>query len=369
MEDDKFLKGISATGFELEFSISQSLTNDGWTVINNKYYIDDVQGSAREIDILAYKVAIKNKIQIYTVLIISCKKNTENTWVLLAKDKSIKDPNIDWNPVTLWSNQKAIKMMIDNYDWKEKYVKTSNYLSKNLFIPDKHIFAFQELNSKKGTPQNDKAIFNSIVTSMKSQDYEISSLDKRKKEDAVYNFNLISVVDAPLKRINYGSDAPTIKDIDSAIYVGSYIINKIETVSRVHFINSKSFDSNLSVYNKLHTHNIEQSSMILNSYYVNCLKDKRKSNLYKEKFSQKLRWEVYKVLKELRHSTNIELNDVSVSWDIEKECATIQVASVWDEKEITALNSNQKIKVFVAKALKETYHYEGDFYFDNDIPF
>ena len=369
MKDDKFLKGISSTGFGLEFSISQSLTSDGWTVINNKYYIDDVQGSAREIDILAYKVTTKNKIQVYTVLIISCKKSNENTWALLAKDKGIKDPNIDWSPVTLWSNQKAIKMVIENYKWKDKYVKTSSYLSRELFVPDKHIFAFQELNSNKGTPQNDKAIFNSIVTSMKSQDYEISSLDKRKKEEAVYNFNLVSVVDAPLKRINYGKEIPEIEDIDSDIYVGSYIINKKETVSRVHLINSNAFNSTLAIYNELHIHNIEQSSVILESYYVDCLKDKRKSSLYKEEFSRKLRWEVYKVLQDLRSPTKVELNNVTAGWDKKKDCATIEVESVWDEKETNALNTNNKIKVIVAKALKDIYHYEGDFYFDDEIPF
>ena len=82
MKDNKFLNGIRSTGFELEFLVSKSLMSEGWTVINNKYYIDDVQGSAREIDILAYKVTTKNKIQVYTVLIISCKKSSENTWAL-----------------------------------------------------------------------------------------------------------------------------------------------------------------------------------------------------------------------------------------------------------------------------------------------
>ena len=76
-------------------------------------------------------------------------------------------------------------MVIESYEWKDNYVKSSKYLYDKLFLPDKHIFAFQELNSNKGTPQNDKAIFNSIVTSMKSQNYEIGSLDTRKKEESV----------------------------------------------------------------------------------------------------------------------------------------------------------------------------------------
>ena len=123
MSDKKYIEGIKSTGFGLEFTISKSLTTDKWTVINNKYYIDDVQGSAREIDILAYKVTVKNGIQIYTVLIISCQKSSENAWALLAKDKNNNDPNIDWNPVTLSSNQKILKFIIENYDWKTHYVQ------------------------------------------------------------------------------------------------------------------------------------------------------------------------------------------------------------------------------------------------------
>lgn len=369
MKEDKFLKGIRATGFELEFLVSKSLMSKGWTVINNKYYIDDVQGSSREIDILAYKVTKKDNIQIYTVLIISCKKSSENTWALLAKDKNINDPNIDWSPVTLWSNQKEIKMVIENYKWKDEYVNSSSYLYEKLFLPNKHIFAFQELNTSKGTPQNDKAIFNSIVTSMKSQNYEISSLDKRKKEESVYNFNLISVVDAPLKRINYSDKEPVIEDINSDVYVGSYIINKKETVSRVHLINSNIFNNSLTIYNKLHAHNIKQSSIILDSYYDDCLKHKRKADLFKEQFSRKLKFKVYKVLKDLRAPTKVELNNVTAGWDHKKDCATIEIESVWDESETNALNTNNKLKIIVAKALKDIYHYEGDFYFNDEIPF
>lgn len=368
MSDQKYIDGIKSTGFGLEFSISNSLVGDGWTVINNKYYIDDVQGSAREIDILAYKVTLKNGIQIYTVLIISCKKSSENAWTLLAKDKNNNDPNIDWNPVTLWSNQKILKFIIENYDWKTKYVNSSQELNDQIFSPQKHIFAFQELNKKKGTPQNDRAIFNSIVSSMKSQDYEIGSLDKRKKEESIYNFNLISVVDAQLLRINYGNGEPSVDNISSDIYVGSYIINKKETISRVHFIMSDGFDSCLSTYNMLHSHNIKQTSVIFESYYIDCLKDKRKVDLFLNEFSRNIRWNIYKAIRELRTDGSIK-DVIGICWDERKTCVAITVDDVWKEEEVDALNANNKIKVEVASALKKIYRYEGEFYFDNNVPF
>ena len=266
IDNSDYIKGISSTGFGLEFTVSKCLIENGWTVINNKYYIDDVQGSAREIDILAYKVRLKKGLQIYTVLIISCKKSIENAWALLTKEKKENDPNIDWNPVTIWSNHKILKFMLENYDWKSGYINTSTDLGNLLFTPKNHIFAFQELSTKNGKPQNDKAIFNSVVSSMKSQNYEIESLDKRKKEDSFYNFNLISVVDAPMLRVNFSDSEPKIEPINSDIYVGSYIIKRKETLSRIHFVTSEAFESCLSTYNALHEYNINQAFVIYDSY-------------------------------------------------------------------------------------------------------
>jgi predicted RNA binding protein YcfA (HicA-like mRNA interferase family) len=38
-------RGIEKTGFRLEFDISNILEDNGWTVINNKYYVDDLQST------------------------------------------------------------------------------------------------------------------------------------------------------------------------------------------------------------------------------------------------------------------------------------------------------------------------------------
>lgn len=55
MNIDNIKKGIEKTGFRLEFDISNVLSEHGWNVINNKYYVDDQQETVREIDIVAYK--------------------------------------------------------------------------------------------------------------------------------------------------------------------------------------------------------------------------------------------------------------------------------------------------------------------------
>ena len=53
-----FEKNIEKTGYVLEFNVSSLLQKHGWSVINNKYYIDDVQPAVREIDIVGYKAKI-----------------------------------------------------------------------------------------------------------------------------------------------------------------------------------------------------------------------------------------------------------------------------------------------------------------------
>ncbi|MEL8665128.1 hypothetical protein J4W31_23950, partial [Escherichia coli] len=59
-------------------------------------------------------------------------------------------------------------------------------LNQNLFESHKKVFVFKKMLKKNGKSDNDKNIFNSISSLMKSQSYEISSLSKRKKERCVY---------------------------------------------------------------------------------------------------------------------------------------------------------------------------------------
>lgn len=107
-------QSLEKCGFLLEHRVTEKLIKDGWSVINNRYYVDDVQEAVREIDLIAYKAyQIKfpnsaEKIGIYTALIISCKKSEKNLWAMLFRDIDKKNPNMDWFPFKNWSNQKVL---------------------------------------------------------------------------------------------------------------------------------------------------------------------------------------------------------------------------------------------------------------------
>ena len=85
MDDDKYAKEILKTGFVLENKVGDTLRRSGWTVISNKYYEDDFEGSVREIDLLAYKVSKVQHVNVYTTILISCKKSEADIWGLIAR--------------------------------------------------------------------------------------------------------------------------------------------------------------------------------------------------------------------------------------------------------------------------------------------
>ena len=95
MDLSKIESEIIKTGFVLENNVASILKSKGWTLISNRYYIDDQEESVREIDLLAYKVSNLENFQVFTALIISCKKSDANIWALLSRDLDIEGLVLD----------------------------------------------------------------------------------------------------------------------------------------------------------------------------------------------------------------------------------------------------------------------------------
>jgi hypothetical protein len=109
-----YAEQIAKTGFVLENRIAKALKSAKWTVISNRYYVDDAEESVREIDLVAYQVSKIKHFDLYTVLIISCKKNESNAWALLAREIDLKNPNYDWTPLHTWTNDKAVQHQLND---------------------------------------------------------------------------------------------------------------------------------------------------------------------------------------------------------------------------------------------------------------
>jgi len=161
MERKNFETNIHKTGFVLENQIAQELKAANWTVISNKYYVDDAEETVREIDLVAYKTSKVQHFTVYTTLIISCKKSEANAWALLARDINLKDPNSDWWPLHVWSNDKALQFQLSNPGAARQYHEQVSQLgvAEAVATPMVEVFAFQEMSLKNGLPQNDRSIF------------------------------------------------------------------------------------------------------------------------------------------------------------------------------------------------------------------
>lgn len=366
MDQDKFAEEIRKTGFVLEYNIATELKCKGWTVINNKYYEDDFEGSVREIDLLAYKVTKVQHFNVYTSLIISCKKNQSNIWALLARDINLKDPNSDWWPLHVWTNDKPLNYELSQPDQSRIYHDEviSFGVKEALSIPDVEVFAFQEMKRSGCTPQNDKNIFNSITSLMKAQAYELSVLPQRKKKPSVYQFNLLSVIDSDLIRLKFEGDKITAIPIDSEHYIARYIIKKRESFSRVRFIKASSFNNALSDYNRLHIANCHWFEKIINRYYENVIKDWQRTNLLINEFRSKLKWSLLYRL-ERHFNKSFEEKLLSLDWREKENLLAVTLPA--DSNIFEYLNNDDESIKVVRKALKEIYQYSGEFLFDEDI--
>lgn len=369
MSDNKYANEIRKTGFVLEYKVADLLRQAGWTVISNKYYEDDFEGSVREIDLLAYKIKKVQQVDVYTTLLISCKKSESDVWALLARDINLKDPNIDWWPLHAWSNDKAIAFEISKPKTSLTYHEHAIDfgVKEALSVPTYEVFAFQEMNRVSGAPKNDKNIFSAVTSLMKAQAYELGALPQRKKKPSVYQFNLLSVIDSEIVRLVMDKEEISQEIVSSEHYISRYIIKKRETFSRIRFVSYASLKGKIKDYSRLHDANCKWFDDAINSFYDGILKDYTRSNILLVDFREEIWWDIYWLVRS-KYNIKIEKETIFVGWVKGAESAKIEIAS--DESVIDYLNANIAIKEKVRAALKKVYRYDGDFVFEvNDIPF
>ena len=369
MDHKIFLDGILKTGFNLEYQISEILRLHDWTVISNKYYIDDLQETVREIDLLAYKVSEIQDFLVYTTLIVSCKKSESDAWVLLAKPIDITSRNVDWQPVHLWSNLPSIDYATSKRDWKTQLLKlaTKKSCAELLAPPRTHIFSFQEMDLKSGAPHNDKNIFSSVTSLMKAQAYELDSLPNRKKTLAFYQFNLLSVMETDLVRLNYSPSEVSSSMIVDEPYIASYIIAKQQTFARIHFIKASAFESVISKYDKLHEVNMDYCGNVNSEFYSNAALDPNKRALLMPAFKSRAVWDIQIGLSTAEIDPP-EKEDIFVGTNRDKSKLIIYVG---DDPEVASyLNNDDEGSKRLAVTLAQVFHYKGPFEFESSsLPF
>jgi hypothetical protein len=359
---------ICKTGFVLEHEVAQTLRSAGWTVISNKFYLDDSEENVREIDLLAYRVTKVQHFEVYTVLIVSCKKSESNAWALLAREINLKDPNSDWWPLHTWSNDKALEFQLSTSGRAKAFHEAAQAhgVSHALSLPDVEVFAFQEMDKSTGKPQNDKPIFSAITSLMKAQAYEKSALPGRKKSPSVYQFNLLSVVDTELIRLQFSGSQISQEAVDTEHYLARYIIRKRDVFARIRFVRATVFASVLKDYGRLHAASCKWFASECDSFYSGILQDWTRSDTLLEEFSRKFRLQVGWRLQD-RFKREFDLGKPSLYWD--KSTKAPCIGFDLPDDAIEYMEADSGIRKHVADALKATYRYDGPFNISFDIPF
>lgn len=356
----RYESGIRRTGFDLEYRVATALRAAGWSIIANKYYVDDHQDVVREIDMVAYKAAALKHFHVFTTIIVSCKKSEKNVWAFLSKDRPLDDPNAELQPTHIWTNCKAHAVALGEGQWARKYYEglKSRGLTWLVAPPDVDIFAFQEMNRESGAPQNDRPLFESVTSLMKAQAYELASLPARRKAPATYQFNLLTVADTEFVRLHFDGAGVTASHRDWEHYVARYIVNKQQTTARVHFCTDAALSETVAEYERLHAANREIFEELDTAFYTDLLGDPFKADLVEPDFNVDVVDAINRALAKQPGGNVIDVKQVS-AWRADEAV----FISVDPRRDVDILNGDESLRSTVLAALRKHYRYDGPFQF------
>lgn len=369
---NKILQAIKKTGFITEYSASKILNENGWFIINNRYYLDDISGIPREIDIIAYKTTKIKELFIYTVIVISCKKSEENYWLFLTKNLNKSDPNIIYENLDNWTNEKLLdsidsKSIIEN---KVNIDIASKEFIKDIFLIKNNIFAMQEISKSNFSLKNDQNIYNSIVSMIKAKEFEIESLGNRKKNKSVYNFFTVSVQDLSMIEFSPEDLNSELNEILHIKYLNRFIINQKDKFHLIHFIHIDYLRSFLEKFNLFHeylvTEYIEHLQLIKNKFYSS----PRIYNCYLEEVRKEISFDIYLELKYTAKLIEEDIIDISFG-NLYQENSLIIFLGFDNKYAIDFCNNSIKIKNKVNTILEKYYYFKINFKFSgiDDFPF
>jgi len=360
------------TGFMLEHDVASIFENSGWTVIHNRYYLDDVQAIQREIDLLVYKVSKYEDTSIFTTIIISCKKSSFKDWVFLTRDAKGTKVNLNTEPFTYWSNDDVV-----NYQLAGRKISEINLLDqkrasrfKKLFKYDKVVYGFREYDNKKvnNKLENDTGIYDSIISLIKSQSFELDSLPTRRKNgNYYYNINLLAIADVNrFIEIECRENETKEKQVDRIIYVNRFLVNRQQHNARVVFTRFENLKRIVSDFDFLHEANCKIVSTGTSNFYEKLL--------YKEFSARHLLVKKHRnrLLDSLKWRLNSEFtieNTPNLYLEYTKENG-FELEIDFPENIIDYINKDDRITNMTKDWLKEYFRYEGDFrYVTLDLPF
>lgn len=361
---DAIPKALEKTGFLLEHCVAEEFRASGWTVISNRYYVDDVDGRARELDLITYKVSQSDELDVFTVTLVSCKKDAVHTWAFLSKDKPTVDPNLDWDPIHYWTDSEPLASFLGSEEWRKDYVESIRIISPETFIVRRNVFAFQLISADGTAPKNDSPIFDSITGLLKALDHELGALPNRARgKKRLYLLNLVTVVDAPLVDVQYQGNVGVAGEIESLTHLARYMVRKRELSAQVHFVRSDKVSELVHSLSQLADHNFKHMRSLIARSFEAVRTSRKVREYFAKRLDARLRWQFVSALKDHGIDESISSFQLQYSGDV------LRIEIDVEESSAKALDTDAKIRAVVKKALLDIVRYDGPFAIEWDIPF
>lgn len=362
-DQDKIKVALSKTGFPLENFVSRRFEERGWMILSNRYYVDDVDGKARELDLIAYNVFTAKDVELVMAVLISCKKDDENLWAFLTRGKPSKDPNHDWNPINHWTNYEPLKTYLQSDTWKPTYFSKSSGAARRLFSAERDVFARQQISKNKISPQNDKAMFESASGLMKAMVHEINSLPRNPESKRMYIFVPAVVAETTFVDAAYEEDATSIKEIDSIAQLTNYIVGKKYVSAIIHFVRRDRISEFVQTCDETFSETKEKLTKLISESFRAITSNKDVRDYFLGLMKRTLQWSIQRRSKRLRLASDVSISGldyVNGQLEIEIDC---------QYSDYKILSADAELREEIRAWLKSKARYDGEFKLDCAVPF
>lgn len=377
---DDIRQAIDTTGFPLEHHLTEAFRRAKWSVLSNRYYVDDVDGRARELDLIAYRVHSFKDVDVYTSVLISCKKDAQHTWAFLSRARDNADKNIDWRPVHFWTDLEPLNTYLNHCDWKSRYFSNDKRSTQFAIDVSSDVFASQLIAppgktqparepkkanpAKPATAQNDSAIFNSISGLLKALDSEMSALPNRvRNKKRLYLFSLAVVVDAPLVDVKYSQGGVAVVPTSELLMLAQYMVSRRHLSAQVRFLQADRTKWFIEELDHLATANSRFFAGLVHDAYSAILTDDAVRKYFSGVLTARLKDTLNFILEKERAQDQLGHIKLGAS----DNTLILEIDTFGDA--VVVLNENEKAQEVTKRALKQVCRFEGPFKFQEDIPF
>jgi hypothetical protein len=383
--DKDILDALANTGFPLEHRVTEAFRAAKWGVVSGRYYIDDQDGGARELDLLAYRIRSIGSLDVVSSVLVSCKKERENTWAFMSRAAPAVDANHDWCPVHWWTDEEplATYLRTERAKWKPEFEKSAHKKHAAFHKPTRDIFAYQVIAppgkqqptknpkakpnpAKPASAQNDAPIFGAVSGLLKALHHEMTALPRRMaKRKRIYVFHLAVVADAPMVDVQHDGKTPKVKQVDSILHLARFIVARESMAALVSFSTASDLPKLVASFGALSEFDASAIEGLVPKSYAAIEANDEIRKYFAQLLQPSIVAEANKALRAA--GSKSRASTISMRFN-KKNVLLIEFDLTPEDVELFDDSDCDTMKT-VAKVLKEKANYSGPFEFDWEIPF